>query len=422
MRRNGRRPTIHDVARLAGVSIGTVSNVVNGSKAVREPTRAAVERAVAELGYRPNAIARSLITLRTRQPSTATAPGPCLTTVGYLSVDYTARVEKLPQRDGRITGSSIEKSLGGPAANVAVMAAGLGGRWAARCELITALGSDADSEWALSELAQRHVKVTGIRGDDRRLSRCIVLVEADGRRSIVNEPLVLAEADVASYLGPPPKAGWPHCVHFDGYQVAGMARSLRRIRELGFITSMHGAGLDRDWRNIEGFRRLRAEFDLVFLNRDLARDVLRFAGDDTELFRRVARLAATTAPSAARGLVLLTLGASGAALQAGDTPPQLQPAPGTPTVDTTGAGATFAGVFLAAWLNRARASTALRLAVLAASHSITAEGALGLRINAADLERWSRSEPVARVAQKPRSGMSGPRRSQLSSGNGKCRR
>jgi ribokinase len=195
-----------------------------------------------------------------------------------------------------------------------------------------------------------------------------------------------------------------------------MARSLRRIRELGFITSMHSAGLDRDWRNIEGFRRLRAEFDLVFLNRDLARDVLRFAGDDTELFLRVARLAATTAPSAARGLVLLTLGASGAALLAGDTPPLLQPAPVTPTVDTTGAGATFAGVFLAAWLNRARASTALRLAVLAASHSITAEGALGLRISAADLERWSRSEPVARVAQKPRSGMSRPRRSQLSSG------
>jgi DNA-binding LacI/PurR family transcriptional regulator len=52
--------TLHDVAQRAGVSIKTVSNVVNGYAHVSPVTRARVERAVAELGYRPNLSARSM--------------------------------------------------------------------------------------------------------------------------------------------------------------------------------------------------------------------------------------------------------------------------------------------------------------------------------------------------------------------------
>lgn len=52
--------TIDDVAELAGVSIKTVSRVVNREPNVREQTRARVEDAIAELNYRPNQAARSL--------------------------------------------------------------------------------------------------------------------------------------------------------------------------------------------------------------------------------------------------------------------------------------------------------------------------------------------------------------------------
>jgi DNA-binding LacI/PurR family transcriptional regulator len=51
---------LRDVAELAGVSIRTVSNVVNGYARVSEPKRLRVEAAVAELGYRPNVMARNL--------------------------------------------------------------------------------------------------------------------------------------------------------------------------------------------------------------------------------------------------------------------------------------------------------------------------------------------------------------------------
>ncbi|MBV1851668.1 LacI family DNA-binding transcriptional regulator [Catellatospora tritici] len=59
------RPTLEAVARVAGVSRATVSRVVNGSPKVAEPIRAAVQRAVDELGYIPNPAARSLVTQRT---------------------------------------------------------------------------------------------------------------------------------------------------------------------------------------------------------------------------------------------------------------------------------------------------------------------------------------------------------------------
>ena len=49
-----------DVAKRAGVSKSTASNVIRGGALVAEETRARVERAIAETGYLPNAIARSL--------------------------------------------------------------------------------------------------------------------------------------------------------------------------------------------------------------------------------------------------------------------------------------------------------------------------------------------------------------------------
>ena len=54
--------TIKDVAKLANVSIATVSRVVNGYAHVRPAVREAVGRAIAELGYRPNGLASSFRT------------------------------------------------------------------------------------------------------------------------------------------------------------------------------------------------------------------------------------------------------------------------------------------------------------------------------------------------------------------------
>jgi LacI family transcriptional regulator, galactose operon repressor len=60
---DGRSPspvTLEEVARRAGVSPSTVSRILNGTARVRDSKRKAVERAIADLQYHPNVIARGL--------------------------------------------------------------------------------------------------------------------------------------------------------------------------------------------------------------------------------------------------------------------------------------------------------------------------------------------------------------------------
>src|ERR1700743_2156149 len=57
--------TQRELARLAGVSAGTVSNVISGSARVSDSARRKVLAAIQQLNYRPNLIARSLKTNRT---------------------------------------------------------------------------------------------------------------------------------------------------------------------------------------------------------------------------------------------------------------------------------------------------------------------------------------------------------------------
>ncbi|WP_159821517.1 LacI family DNA-binding transcriptional regulator [Colwellia sp. 20A7] len=57
--------TIYEVSSLAGVSLATVSRVINNNTRVSDKTRQKVDAAMLELGYRPNSIAQSLASNRT---------------------------------------------------------------------------------------------------------------------------------------------------------------------------------------------------------------------------------------------------------------------------------------------------------------------------------------------------------------------
>jgi LacI family repressor for deo operon, udp, cdd, tsx, nupC, and nupG len=75
--------TLRDIAALAGVSPRTVSNVVNGYAPVTERTRAKVQGALDELGYRPNVLARNLARGRS---------GQLAVVVPYLDTPYFAEL------------------------------------------------------------------------------------------------------------------------------------------------------------------------------------------------------------------------------------------------------------------------------------------------------------------------------------------
>ena len=77
------RVTIRDVAAHAGVSHQTVSRVINNSERVSPETRAQIEASINELGYRPNAIARSMARGRT---CTLACISPNLTDFTFASI------------------------------------------------------------------------------------------------------------------------------------------------------------------------------------------------------------------------------------------------------------------------------------------------------------------------------------------------
>lgn len=381
-------PTIDDVARAAGVSKGTVSHVIGGRVPVTPATRARVDQAIMALNYCPAETARSL-TARKRpaESNLRTDPSvPRLTTVGYVSVDYTACLDRLPEREERRLAKQIVKSIGGPAANVAAIAAGLGQPFPVVASIITAIGLDQDSDWAAAELSHRRVELI-IPRERRsgRLSRALVLVEANGRRTIVAEPSLLDAVDVQQFVETTDPSMTRWWLHLEGYQVPGQIAAVAKARAKGFKTSMQATGLPPEWLRIHADDVFRS-FDLVVLHRETLGQLPSMPGD---MRAGLAELAAKMRAAGAHGpeLVLVTLGAEGAAAVTRDGAISEARALPVDVVDTTGAGDSFVGGFLAAWLNHCPLPQALHLACAAGSLQVTRFGAQELRPSASELIR-----------------------------------
>lgn len=90
--------TLKDVAQRAGVSVRTVSNVVNNYVYVAEETRAKVQAAIDELGYRPNLLARNLKLGRS---------GIIGLVVPELDVPYFAELARLIVQEARAAGYTV---------------------------------------------------------------------------------------------------------------------------------------------------------------------------------------------------------------------------------------------------------------------------------------------------------------------------
>jgi DNA-binding LacI/PurR family transcriptional regulator len=118
-----------DVARLAGVSHQTVSRVLNGHPNVSPETRAGVLAAIRDLGYRPNAAARTLVTGRTNTLGVisfdTTLYGPASMLYGIERAahpGYTVMIASLPGFDRRSLPEAVERFLGQAAEGIIVIA------------------------------------------------------------------------------------------------------------------------------------------------------------------------------------------------------------------------------------------------------------------------------------------------------------
>lgn len=87
--------TINDVAKEAGVSITTVSRVINGNYPVKQETRERVEAAIKKLNFQPNPIARSLVNRKTNSIGVVV---PSITNMYFTEV--VEGIEKYARKNG----------------------------------------------------------------------------------------------------------------------------------------------------------------------------------------------------------------------------------------------------------------------------------------------------------------------------------
>ncbi|MGV8874388.1 MAG: LacI family DNA-binding transcriptional regulator [Rhodococcus sp. (in: high G+C Gram-positive bacteria)] len=117
-------PTMDDVARIAGVSVSTVSHVLNGTRKVNVATRERVDAAIVEIGYRRNVVARSLAAGRTNTVglSIAALTNPYfgslvhaveqrLSEAGYVLILGDSHDE--PASEKKVTGSLLDRQVDG---------------------------------------------------------------------------------------------------------------------------------------------------------------------------------------------------------------------------------------------------------------------------------------------------------------------
>lgn len=86
--------TIKDIARMSGVSISTVSRVMNNSKPVNDEIREKVEKVIDETNFRPNALARGLINKSTN------LIGVIIPQINYISAELINGIEEVANQNG----------------------------------------------------------------------------------------------------------------------------------------------------------------------------------------------------------------------------------------------------------------------------------------------------------------------------------
>ncbi|ASW57653.1 LacI family transcriptional regulator [Plantactinospora sp. KBS50] len=186
-----RGPAMTDVARLAGVSHQTVSRVLNGHPNVREQTRLRVQAAIAELGYRPNRAARTLVTGRSQvigvvaQNTTLYGPASLLAALEQTAAEegFAVSVGSVRNLDHRSISEVVERHLAHRVAGIVVIA-------------------PVESAGEALERLPQDVPLVTVDGDPRRPMPLVTVDQAAGAREATRHLLDAGHRTVWHVSGP----------------------------------------------------------------------------------------------------------------------------------------------------------------------------------------------------------------------------
>jgi ribokinase len=268
--------------------------------------------------------------------------------LGSINIDHVYRVAHLPGPGETVSDLGYAQGLGGKGVNQSLAAAAAG----ARVHHIGAVG--ADGAWIVERLAAAGIDVGDLATVAAATGHAVVCVDAKAENQIVihggaNRALTCAQIDRALARARP--GDWFLAQNETNLIAEGFARA----QALGLKTAYAAAPFEA-----AAAAGLIGSVDLLAVN-------------EVEAAQLAAHLGRTVEELPVPEL-LVTLGARGARYRAGDTVCEVAAFPVTP-VDTTGAGDTFLGAFLAARDGGAEPEAALRQAAAAAALQVTRPGA-----------------------------------------------
>lgn len=380
-------------------TIAAIVGAISGACAGMTAWPAGAVRRVVEtngLGLEP--IVDALLALRARPPG-APAPAPAarpsrLVHAGSAIADLVLEVGSLPLRGGEITAAGAGLMAGG-GVNVMVAAA----RQGARVAYAGAHGTGMFADLVRSALHGAGVELLAPRRSDGDTGVCVTLVERDGERSFVTRRGVEAAPGDLGSLAAHLRAG--DALYLSGYTLiddasaAGVRVLLRGLDDGVLVCLDPGPLLDRLDTQLLGGIFARADW----LSANAAEAVALSGESDVRTAARV-----LAGRFCRRGVVVRT-GSAGCLLAVRNEPIVVVPGFSVDALDTTGAGDTHVGVFLAELLAGARPLRALLDANAAAALAITRRGPGGAP-TAAELAAFLAERTPPRT--DPASGSDGP--------------
>jgi sugar/nucleoside kinase (ribokinase family) len=279
---------------------------------------------------------------------------------GDPNIDLLFSVDRAPTADQKVLGRRLPPFAGGTVANVACATGRLGRPTLAYARI----AGDADGQFLLREYERYGVATDYVRVvPDVTSPTALIMIEASGEKALVYSPMPGPTLQADSLAAALAQSRLLYAMPYDLAEFEQM-QPLARAAGVPLAIDIEAAMLPGPDRR-QGLHRLLELSDLVFMNDSTYHTILGAAPQleaMAGLLRHGPRMLVVS--RGARGAVLVT---RGLALS--------QPAFPATVVDSTGAGDSFNGAFIAALMEGQAPAAALRFACAAGSIAVTATGA-----------------------------------------------